>query len=49
MRGWLARFHGEYPGLYTVLAARRTEVKAGGMVRRLVIEAARFQPQRRGR
>lgn len=47
MRGWLARFHGEDPALYTVLAVRRTEVKAGGMMRRLVIEAARFQPQRR--
>jgi hypothetical protein len=48
MRGWLARFHGEYPGLDTVLAARRTKVKAGGVMRRLVIEAARFQPQRSG-
>lgn len=48
MRGWLARFHCEQPHLYTVLAARRTEVKAGGLVRRLVIEAAMFQPQRRG-
>lgn len=48
MRGWLARFHGEYPRLYTVLAARRTEVMAGGLVRRLVIEAAMFRPQRRG-
>lgn len=48
MRGWLSRFHCEHPRLYTVLAARRTEVKAGGMVRRLVIEAAMFQPQRRG-
>lgn len=48
MRGWLARFHGEYPGLYKVMAARRTEVKAGGEMRRLVVEAVRFQPQRRG-
>ncbi len=48
MRGWLARFHGEHPRLYTVLAARRTEVTAGGAMRRLVIEAARFQLQRRG-
>lgn len=48
MRGWLARFHGDYPGLYTVLAARRTEVNAGGELRRLVVEAARFQPQRPG-
>lgn len=48
MRRWLARFHGEYPGLYAVLAARRTDVKAGGTMRRLVIEAARFQPQRQG-
>ena len=48
MRSWLTRFHGEYPGLYTVLAARRTGVKVGGMMRRLVVEAARFQPQRHG-
>lgn len=48
MRGWLARFHGEYPGLYTVLDARRTEAKAGGSVRRLVLEAAMFQPLRYG-
>lgn len=48
MRGWLARFHGEHPGLYTVLAARRTDLKAGGAMRRFVIEAARFQPQRQG-
>lgn len=48
MQGWLARFHGEHPRLYTVLAARRTEVKADGTARRLVIEAAMFQPQRGG-
>lgn len=45
--GWLARFHGEYPGRYKVLAARRTEVTAGGERRRVVVEAARLQPQRR--
>lgn len=48
MRSWLARFHGEHPGLYTVLAARRTDVKVGSAIRRMVIEAVRFQPQRRG-
>lgn len=48
MWGWLTRFHGECPGLYTVLAARRTDVKVRGVMRRLVIEAAKFQPQRRG-
>lgn len=48
MQGWLGRFHGEYLGLYTVLGARRTKVRAGGFLRRLVIEAATFQPQRRG-
>ncbi len=46
MYGWLTRFHCESPALYTVLAARRAEVNTGGRVRRLIVEAARFQPQR---
>lgn len=32
MRGWLALSQGEYPALYTVLAARRAEVKADGVI-----------------
>lgn len=48
MCGWLARFHGDNPGLYTVSAARRTAMSAGGLMRRLIIEAAMFQPRRRG-
>lgn len=48
MQGWLARFHGEYPNHYTVLSVRRTTSAAGAVVRRLIIEAAMFQPQRRG-
>lgn len=47
MRGWLARFHGDNPGVYTVLAARRAEIEVGGRMRRLVLEAAKVERQGR--
>lgn len=46
MRDWLTRFHTEYPSLYTVLAARLVAVTAQNQLRRVVLEAARYKPQR---
>ena len=45
MIGW---FHSDPPGLYQALALRRATVFEEHRTLRVVLEAARFQPQRRG-
>jgi len=45
---FMQRFHTSQRGRYRVLAMRRTEVVEGCKAHRLVLQATRFQPQRRG-
>jgi hypothetical protein len=45
---FMQRFHLGQRGLYRVLAMRRVTVNKAGVSRRLVLQATRFQPQRRG-
>lgn len=44
---FLQRFHTSQRGRYRVLAMRRTEIVESGKAHRLVLQATRFQPQRR--
>lgn len=45
MIGWIARFHSDPPNLYVALDARLKPVSAGGRLRRVIVEAARFHPR----
>src|SRR5215210_1541700 len=45
---FMQRFHMSQRGRYQVLATRRAEIVEGGRGHRLVLQATRFQPQRRG-
>src|SRR5579872_707218 len=46
--GFMQRFHLSQRGLYRVLAMRRADVAVNGVLRRMVLQATRYQPQRRG-
>jgi hypothetical protein len=46
--GVMQRFHTNQRRLYRVLAMRRAEMTLEGARRRLLLQAARFQPQRQG-
>ncbi len=48
MLGWIARFHSDPPDLYIALGAHQAEVFAGGRPRRVIVEAAKYQPKRHG-